>query len=207
MTISHLTSSGYVPNQPVLNVPVFTNDRGEAIHLNWTIEESIIRPVDNYTLFWRIEREGDDEEGSASGRRQNNENNTQTTDKSYNLTDYISEAVYTFWVIAENNAGHSQISNERIFDVDDELQVLSTERKRSGLEAWMIALIGSITLLCVICICCILCCICLFCYLAARRKRKRINNAGMLLLFFMACRAIPMIAFPRIRCMFIYNYI
>ena len=203
MTISHLTSSGYVPNQPVLNVPVFTNDRGEAIHLNWTIEESRITPVDNYTLFWRIEREGDDEEGSGddeegSGRRQNNENNTQTTDKSYNLTDYISEAVYTFWVIAENNAGRSQISNERIFEV------LSTERKRSGLDVWVIALIGSIILLC---ICCILCCICLFCYLAARPKRKRKNNAGMLLLFFMACRAIPMIAFLRIRCMFIYNYI
>ena len=148
---------------------MFTNDRGEAIHLNWTIEESRIRPVDNYTLFWRIEREGDDEEGSR--RRQNNENNIRTTDKSYNLTDYITEAVYIFWVVAENNAGRSQISNERRFDVDDELQVLGTERKRSGLDVWVIALIGSIILLCIICICCILCCICLFCCLAARRKR------------------------------------
>ena len=168
MTFSHLTSSGYVPNQPVLNVPVFTNDRGEAIHLNWTIEESIIRPVDYYILSWRIEREGDDEEGSR--RRQNRENNIQTTDKSYNLTDYESEAVYTFRVVAENNAGRSQISNERTFDVDEELQALGTERKRSGLERWVIALIVIIILLC-ICICCILCCICLFCCLAAKRKR------------------------------------
>ena len=170
MTFSHLTSSGYVPNQPVLNVPVFTNDRGEAIHLNWTIEESIIRPVDNYTLFWRIEREGDDEEGSR--RRQNRENYIQTTDKSYNLTDYISEAVYTFWVVAENNAGRSQISNESRFDVDEELQGLGSEGKRSELlPFWVIVLIGIIILSCIICICCILCCICLFCGLAARRKR------------------------------------
>ena len=149
---------------------MFTNDRGEAIHLNWTIEESIIRPVDNYILFWRIEREGDDEEGSR--RRQNNENNIRTTDKSYNLTDYISEAVYTFWVVAENNAGRSQISNERTFDVDEELQGLGSEGKRSELlPFWVIVLIGIIILSCIICICCILCCICLFCGLAARRKR------------------------------------
>ena len=181
MTFSHLTSSGYVPNQPVLNILVFTNDQGEAIHLNWTIEESIIRPVDNYTLFWRIEREGDDEEGSR--RRQNNENNIRTTDKSYNLTDYITEAVYTFWVVAENNAGRSQISNERIFDVDDELQVLGTERKMSGLDVWVIALIGSIILLCIICICCILCCICLFCCLVARRKRTYYAEEQGMLIF------------------------
>ena len=159
---------------------MFTNDRGEAIHLNWTIEESIIRPVDNYTLSWRIEREGDDEEGSR--RRQNNENNIRTTDKSYNLTDYISEAVYTFWVVAENSAGRSQISNERRFDVDEELQALGTERKRSGLEAWVIALIVIIILLC-ICICCILCCLCLFCCLVARRKRTYYAEEQGMLIF------------------------
>ena len=164
---------GRTPETPVLEKPSLTED-GLAISLQWNITESELRPVTQYFLFWRVSDDSD-----SRGKRQEDSGSVAVRQTSYNLTNYTREAVYTFWVVAENGAGRSELSNREEFDVEVEFRLLflASEQERSRqLAAWAIALIVILCLLCC-CICCLLWCI-LFCCLLGRRKVYHAEEEG-----------------------------
>ena len=138
---------------------------------------SSIKPVTQYILFWRLETEDRDDERNR--RQSDDEQSIVTRDTSYNLTDYDREAVYTFWVVAENGAGRSPLSNSEEFDVEVEfnLQFQSSEREKDmRLAGWLIALIVILCLLCC-CICC-LCWLILCCCLLRKKKVYHAEEEG-----------------------------
>ena len=129
----------------------------------WNYTGGRVKPVSQYILFWRVESE------SRSKRQSSSSSDSRVVrGTSYNLTNYTREAVYTFWVAAENGVGQSDLSNRIRFDV--ELQYrrqFQTERER-GLEVWVIVLMVLLCLLCC-CICCLLWCILCCCVIGKKR--------------------------------------
>ena len=156
---------GYKPEAPVLDDPVLTDD-ATAISLMWNYTGGRVKPVSRYILFWRVEGE------SRSKRQSSSLSDSRVVrGTSYNLTNYTREAVYMFWVAAENGVGQSDLSNHVEFDVELQyrIQFQTEEKERErGLEVWLIVLILLLCLLCC-CICCLLWCILCCCVIGKKR--------------------------------------
>ena len=168
--------TAHTPDPPVLNTPTFTDDLN-AIIVSWNVTNIRVKPITQYILFWRAEEEN---ERQSERKRQSQSNSVTVQNTSYNLANYSREAVYTFWVVAENDAGRSELSEVEEFSVDDGLRLFlgaSTGMEEAErFAAWAIALIVIVCLICC-CICCLLWCI-LCCCLVGRRKVYHAEEEG-----------------------------
>ncbi len=153
---------GYTPNPVILSKPNFTND-GLAINLNWTINTTSLQPIDRYMLVWRTT--------DNNGRR--NEQTVFTTTNSYTFYNYSTEGTYVFWVIAQNDAGLSEPSNEWLFNIGEEIGGI--KRDTPVIEVWLIVLIVicAVFLLLICCICCFVCLV----YCMTRRNGRKVYYA------------------------------
>ena len=156
---------GYFPETPYLFGPYITTD-GLAINLSWNITESRVKPVTRYILFWRLNTED-----SGDERVKRHSESIAVTSTTYNLTDYDQEGIYTFWVVAENSAGRSDLSNSVDFDADFQFRLLF-QTENIGVAVWLIVLIVILCLLC----CCI-CCLCWFILCCCLFRKKKVYHA------------------------------
>ena len=166
--------SGYPPEKPELNEPMFNEDQRE-IHLNWTVNITRLRPVDHYRLVWR--REND--------RERQSETTIITRNNSYVFTNVSDGESYTFWVIAINEAGPSNQSNEHLFNTHDAIPIT----RRNNVKIWVIVLIVICSTI-ALCICCILCLIFCLCCCVNRSKIYYAEERGKSLLIQYICSLI-----------------
>lgn len=157
-----LLVQGLPPLSPKITTVKFSDRNAQYIYVEWTNVATSSRPVQRYTLNWKL-----DQKGSTVDKRQfDAENHTISTTNNYHYVSYSRGDVFTFTVYASNEAGRSALSPESIFNVDNPTtEPITNER----LGAWIIVLIVILILLC--CICCICCFICLCCLCARRRRR------------------------------------
>lgn len=153
-------------------MPEFVDD-GRAINVSWNTNITRITPVDRFVLSWRIETEDRNEE-----KRERQSIATQNA--WYSLTNYTQEALYFFSVIAENEAGSSEPSDEYFFDAGETM--ISRPQNSdtgSGLDLWIIILIAVCSGI-VLLICCLCCCFCLLCCCGERQKVYHAEEEGVL---------------------------
>ena len=185
----HTHTAGYLPDMPeIISVHFIDRITFVNISVTWTDVSSIIKPIDWYLLEITL----------RSTRRTRNSPETSTvnvTDNSYVFTEFDLNGEYAFRVVGGNELGSGMFSEPNIFNVPEQIALLTGRGKPSpvpsaipvgtgdespspsplgvkgGLEGWIIGLIVLILVL-LLGICCLICFICLCCFLLGRRKKR-----------------------------------
>lgn len=165
-----LSVTGYPPLKTSIQTLDFSSRSAEYIYIEWRNVATPLQPVNQYTLLWNATEK---DEGGVVDTRSSHvpKNGSVTTSGNNYFLQYEKGYIYRFAVYGGNDAGRSEDSEQREFNVDVRLEELNSGGP-DRLEIWALILIIIMVILCC-CICWICLLLCLCCLCGCRRNRKK----------------------------------